>query len=188
MTSRKMSREDRVDAVDIPSSEEDEADFTVQVDSYPFRRQVAAREPLPRARQCSTRGWGGRPRSVNSIRLAGQRPYHWLASINGRWHVVAWLLCLPCSQRETCSLTQLVLLRWMSRSCVYKRDTQLHIATALSQARPGLRQKASWLTAKRAADRGRKNGGRGGIRTPDTLSGTPVFKTGAINHSATLPS
>ena len=31
-------------------------------------------------------------------------------------------------------------------------------------------------------------GGRGGIRTPDTLSGTPVFKTGAINHSATLPS
>jgi hypothetical protein len=33
----------------------------------------------------------------------------------------------------------------------------------------------------------RQNGGRGGIRTPDTLSGTPVFKTGAINHSATLP-
>jgi hypothetical protein len=31
------------------------------------------------------------------------------------------------------------------------------------------------------------DGGRGGIRTPDTLSGTPVFKTGAINHSATLP-
>jgi hypothetical protein len=36
--------------------------------------------------------------------------------------------------------------------------------------------------------RRRLNGGRGGIRTPDTLSGTPVFKTGAINHSATLPS
>ena len=34
---------------------------------------------------------------------------------------------------------------------------------------------------------GRRNGGRGGIRTPDTLAGTPVFKTGAINHSATLP-
>src|SRR5438067_9431789 len=33
----------------------------------------------------------------------------------------------------------------------------------------------------------RDDGGRGGIRTPDTLSGTPVFKTGAINHSATLP-
>jgi hypothetical protein len=31
------------------------------------------------------------------------------------------------------------------------------------------------------------NGGRGGIRTHGTLAGTPVFKTGALNHSATLP-
>ena len=31
------------------------------------------------------------------------------------------------------------------------------------------------------------SGGREGIRTPDTVSGIPVFKTGAINHSATLP-
>ena len=30
-------------------------------------------------------------------------------------------------------------------------------------------------------------GGEGGIRTPDTLSGMPVFKTGAINHSANSP-
>jgi hypothetical protein len=30
-------------------------------------------------------------------------------------------------------------------------------------------------------------GGEGGIRTPDTLAGMPVFKTGAINHSATSP-
>src|SRR5689334_5092561 len=30
-------------------------------------------------------------------------------------------------------------------------------------------------------------GGEGGIRTPGTLPGTPVFKTGAINHSATSP-
>jgi hypothetical protein len=30
-------------------------------------------------------------------------------------------------------------------------------------------------------------GGEGGIRTPDTFSGMPVFKTGAINHSATSP-
>src|ERR1700712_3832113 len=30
-------------------------------------------------------------------------------------------------------------------------------------------------------------GGRGGIRTHGTLAGTPVFKTGALNHSATLP-
>jgi hypothetical protein len=32
-----------------------------------------------------------------------------------------------------------------------------------------------------------KYGGEGGIRTPDTFSGMPVFKTGAINHSATSP-
>ncbi len=32
-----------------------------------------------------------------------------------------------------------------------------------------------------------RSGGEGGIRTPDTLSGMPVFKTGAINHSATSP-
>ena len=31
-------------------------------------------------------------------------------------------------------------------------------------------------------------GGRGEIRTHGTLAGTPVFKTGALNHSATLPS
>src|SRR5438105_13528368 len=32
-----------------------------------------------------------------------------------------------------------------------------------------------------------RNGGERGIRTPDTLSGMPVFKTGAINHSAISP-
>src|SRR6516165_3004873 len=31
------------------------------------------------------------------------------------------------------------------------------------------------------------SGGRGGIRTHGALAGTPVFKTGALNHSATLP-
>jgi hypothetical protein len=31
------------------------------------------------------------------------------------------------------------------------------------------------------------NGGEGGIRTPDTVSRIPVFKTGAINRSATSP-
>ena len=30
-------------------------------------------------------------------------------------------------------------------------------------------------------------GGEGGIRTPGTVSRTPVFKTGAFNHSATSP-
>jgi hypothetical protein len=31
------------------------------------------------------------------------------------------------------------------------------------------------------------NGGEGGIRTLDTLSSIPVFKTGAFNRSATSP-
>jgi hypothetical protein len=31
------------------------------------------------------------------------------------------------------------------------------------------------------------SGGERGIRTPDTLSGTSVFKTDAINHSASSP-
>ena len=31
------------------------------------------------------------------------------------------------------------------------------------------------------------HGGEGGIRTHGTLASTPVFKTGAINHSATSP-
>jgi hypothetical protein len=30
-------------------------------------------------------------------------------------------------------------------------------------------------------------GGRGGIRTHGTVSRTPVFKTGSLNHSDTLP-
>jgi len=33
----------------------------------------------------------------------------------------------------------------------------------------------------------RRLGGERGIRTPDTLSGTSVFKTDAINHSASSP-
>ena len=31
-------------------------------------------------------------------------------------------------------------------------------------------------------------GGRGEIRTHETVARLPVFKTGALNHSATLPS
>lgn len=34
---------------------------------------------------------------------------------------------------------------------------------------------------------GKVFGGERGIRTPDTLSGTSVFKTDAINHSASSP-
>ena len=32
-----------------------------------------------------------------------------------------------------------------------------------------------------------KNGGEGGIRTPETLAGLTVFKTVAFDHSATSP-
>ena len=32
-----------------------------------------------------------------------------------------------------------------------------------------------------------KSGGRGEIRTHERLATLPVFKTGALNHSATLP-
>src|SRR5258706_6967663 len=38
-----------------------------------------------------------------------------------------------------------------------------------------------------ANKREQHTGGRGGIRTHGALAGTPVFKTGALNHSATLP-
>jgi hypothetical protein len=42
--------------------------------------------------------------------------------------------------------------------------------------------------ADTAANKGEQHiGGRGGIRTHGALAGTPVFKTGALNHSATLP-
>ena len=48
---------------------------------------------------------------------------------------------------------------------------------------------ASWIRPVTCASRSdkRHTGGRGGIRTHGTLAGTPVFKTGALNHSATLP-
>ena len=39
----------------------------------------------------------------------------------------------------------------------------------------------------KSQDEDEMSGGEGGIRTPDTFSGMPVFKTGAINHSATSP-
>ncbi len=44
----------------------------------------------------------------------------------------------------------------------------------------------AWRTQ---AERGlvANSGGEGGIRTPGRVSPTPVFKTGAINHSATSP-
>lgn len=34
---------------------------------------------------------------------------------------------------------------------------------------------------------GMTNGGERGIRTPDTLAGTPDFESGTFNHSASSP-
>ena len=48
-------------------------------------------------------------------------------------------------------------------------------------------RKTRWLLRIESGEFKLKNGGEEGIRTPDTLSGMPVFKTGAINHSATSP-
>ena len=39
----------------------------------------------------------------------------------------------------------------------------------------------------RSAGRAKQDGGWGGIRTHETLAGFPVFKTGALNRSATHP-
>ena len=41
-----------------------------------------------------------------------------------------------------------------------------------------------WMLLDRS---GLKVGGERGIRTPETLTRLPVFKTGAFNHSATSP-
>src|SRR6185312_4705637 len=41
--------------------------------------------------------------------------------------------------------------------------------------------------SQHAADSGLFLNGQGEIRTHDTLSGMPVFETGAFNHSATCP-
>ena len=44
----------------------------------------------------------------------------------------------------------------------------------------------TWLLSRRDGPV-RIDGGRGEIRTHETLARLPVFKTGALNHSATLP-
>ena len=43
------------------------------------------------------------------------------------------------------------------------------------------------LPSESAGTRINRGGGRGGIRTPGTVSGPAVFKTAAFDHSATLP-
>ena len=48
-------------------------------------------------------------------------------------------------------------------------------------------QLGDFLKKTKTANEINGTGGRGGIRTHETLAGLPVFKTGALNHSATLP-
>src|SRR5437762_526100 len=63
----------------------------------------------------------------------------------------------------------------------------LAIRTRMSRA-SSLPQPASGRNDGRALRSSEgEHGGRGEIRTHGELSPTPVFKTGAINHSATLP-
>ncbi len=47
------------------------------------------------------------------------------------------------------------------------------------------RTRATWLQI--LSDISAKSGGRGGIRTPDTLAGMAVFETARFNRSRTLP-
>jgi hypothetical protein len=62
-------------------------------------------------------------------------------------------------------------------------DTQLIALSSAVQHDEGL------ATRQRAPGDGcgRGDGGRGGIRTHDGLAPMAVFKTAALNHSATLP-
>jgi hypothetical protein len=63
-------------------------------------------------------------------------------------------------------------------------------AETLNDAKVNFCVKLQWLRCQgwTCIDTGGlAGGGRGGIRTHGTLAGTPVFKTGALNHSATLP-
>src|SRR5687767_9371210 len=65
------------------------------------------------------------------------------------------------------------------RSCELGYCSPTYWLVAIGQSKPP-KPENTWLFDL--------TGGRGGIRTHGTLAGTPVFKTGALNHSATLPS
>src|ERR1700729_3495152 len=63
----------------------------------------------------------------------------------------------------------------------------LHLRSKTLKKRQRVRFSKSVTNNARNCPATSESGGEGGIRTPDTLSGMPVFKTGAINHSATSP-
>jgi hypothetical protein len=74
------------------------------------------------------------------------------------------------------------------RSWIYRRD-----AESSATHRQSVRTRVSPMSQVRSvtyvsgSDNGH-TGGWGGIRTPGEREPTPVFKTGALNHSATHPS
>ena len=98
------------------------------------------------------------------------------------------------STRRACDFYREDSARATSRGSTTANGTAIPAASAgRSQVRlrgPKLRRQPSPVSARLptvAHRRRAKAGGEGGIRTPDTLSGTAVFKTAAINHSATSP-
>jgi hypothetical protein len=68
-----------------------------------------------------------------------------------------------------------------------EEDGSARAVRARMAIRPGCVGIYRLLLRKKELTDHRPTGGRGGIRTHGALAGTPVFKTGALNHSATLP-
>lgn len=60
-------------------------------------------------------------------------------------------------------------------------------SSSIACCRANLRQSTYALPLLKQSFGFAQAGGWGGIRTPETLAGLPVFKTGAFNRSATHP-
>ena len=68
--------------------------------------------------------------------------------------------------------------------CTEKEDNDTSTARMENARSPGKSRASCTSSHQIASD---CQGGEGGIRTPGTREGTPVFKTGAFGHSATSP-
>jgi hypothetical protein len=80
----------------------------------------------------------------------------------------------------------------LARTHTFQACALNHSATRptalLRLGRPGNNDALARATASNAPSRSLELlYGQGEIRTHDTLTGTPVFETGAFNHSATCP-